>query len=66
MGSRLKGKKSRKSNEMDRRVVMKLIIYTLVGVAVIALLWGLWLSKTGLEKAQEMKSHNTTGRTTGN
>ncbi len=65
MGSRLKGKRSRKSNEIDKRIVFKLVIYCVIGIAVIALLWGLWLSKTGFEKVQQNNYQKQASSNTG-
>ena len=62
MGSRLKGKKTSKKKKSDRRALYKVLLYGAIGLAVIGLLWALWLSKTGLKKAEDMKRDAPVGR----
>ncbi len=62
MGSRLKGKRTAKKTERDRRALVKVLLYGAIGLGVIGLLWALWLSKTGLSKVDEMQRNAPAGR----
>ena len=62
MGSRLKGKRASKKSKKDRRALIKVMIYGAIGLAVIGLLWALWLSKTGLSKVDDMQRNAPAGR----
>lgn len=62
MGSRLKGKRVSKKQKNDRRALFKVLLYGVIGLAVIGLLWALWLSKTGLSKVDEMQRNAPAGR----
>ena len=64
MGSRLKGKKPSKKAKDDRRALMRVIMYGVIGLGVIILLWALWLSERGLKVAKDMKKDAPVGRQT--
>jgi len=62
MGSRLKGKRASRKTGTDRRALVKVLMYGAIGLAVIGLLWALWLSKTGLRKADQIKHDAQAGK----
>ena len=64
MGSRLNGKKPRKQDKEDRRALIRVIMYGVVGLGVIILLWALWLSDRGLQVAKDMKKDAPVARQT--
>ncbi len=53
MGSRLKGKRTSRSSARDRHAWIKVAIIGVIGLSVIGLLWVLWLSDKGMEKAED-------------
>lgn len=65
MGSRLKGKRVRKSTQRERKALIKVLLYGLLGLGVVALLWVLWLSDKGLQVARDLKTKAPAGDRSG-
>ncbi|MBN2494051.1 MAG: hypothetical protein JXR96_05635 [Deltaproteobacteria bacterium] len=56
MGSRLKGGKGKTRSKEKDTPVLKLVVYALLTLLALGVLWYLWLSDEGLDKARKIRA----------